>query len=171
MGLNPKLAGKGIVNANKEGLRSQRDWSAGRPTIVQEACLKVERLCGPQGGLEVHNVLYLRRRGNCTLRMPGRGGYRLVSQVCQQLSGIGVGDLLRARRRGLAPIPHERAEETQVCRRKWTAVHRKRGRITASIRVVDAFHAELGTVRHGQGNANQAPAEQQAVGLAPPLHG
>jgi hypothetical protein len=55
----------------------------GKVVSSAKACLIVDRLSGTQGRLERHDVLYLRRRGGRTLRMPGGGIHRLVRQVRQ----------------------------------------------------------------------------------------
>ena len=80
VGLNPKLSGKESLIPIKNGCEASATGPpVARPSIRRPA--KVESLRGPQCGLEGHDVLYLRRRRNRTLRMPGGGIYRLVSQI------------------------------------------------------------------------------------------
>ena len=61
VGLKPKLAGKESLMPIKNGCEASATGPPVAPPSFRKPALIVERLCGPQCGLEVHDVLYLRR--------------------------------------------------------------------------------------------------------------
>src|SRR5215831_5190847 len=97
----------------------------------------------------------------------------LVSQVRQEVSGVRwEGDLLGSGLwRGLAPVPHDGAKESEIGSRQRPAIYGKRGHVVAAIPVLDANHAELRILRHGERDTDQTAAQQKTIGGATCVHG
>src|SRR4029453_10531295 len=139
-----------------------------RAARVEAADSPVDCLRREEGGLEVHDRLLFGHGGSgpVSLRVAGGGRYRLVRQIAEQRSRIVLVQNLRRAggRRRFPSVEHDRAQEFQVGGGKRPAVHRDHIGFAAAIRIVHADYVVVGVGRDGDGNSNQAPCSEQAIG-------
>ena len=159
------------VDADEEWLGGERGGAAVRAVFIEVAGVPIASLCGENFRLEIHNLLLFLGSWPrpVPLRVADGGVHGLVRQIGQERVRVVAVDDFRGAggRRGFPPIEHYRAQERQVGGRQWPAIHRDDVGCIAPVLVVDANDLVVRGCGNSDSDADQAPGEQQAVGLAP----
>ena len=139
-----------VVDPRIKALRGDSRRAAVGTVGAQAARLVVFLLRGDCGGLQSHDAI--------------------EHLIREPLGAFGVREMRRLRLRpevGLAAVPHDQAEESQIRRRQRPAVDRQHLWCRARVGIVDVDDLEFGVSRNRTRQADQPFREKEAVGGAP----